>query len=227
MDLISQTGRRKLAHRLRVIANPMAPLWPVHTWVLRRARHIVVDGITIVDMNSDATDDRDFLRTMTEALYMIRKMDPTRYAIVRREIRYLVNSELVSWGMYDSPLKICNVDFGRLVASPGKHYPKHVAMYAGLIVHEATHGRLESLGFPYTRKTRVRIERICCSEQRRFIARLGISKRLVNELAPPFREENWHPTWFGSRVQLTRELFARIRQSREREAKARTRSRAA
>lgn len=227
MNLKTQTGRRLLLHRLREIASPLMPLWPVHAWVLRRARHILVDGITIIDMNYDKTDDGDFHRTMTDALCLIQKLDPARYATVKREIRYVVNAELISWGMYERPLRICNVDFGRLVAVPGKQYAWRVAMYAGLIVHEATHGRMDSLGFPYTRKTRVRIERICRSEQRRFLARLGLTDRSVNQMAAPFREEDWHSGWYGSRVQLTRDLFARIRQSREREAQARTRSRAA
>jgi hypothetical protein len=54
-----------------------------------------------------------------------------------------------------------------LILSP----PFEVIDYAASLIHEATHGLLEARRIAYTRRSCLRIERLCLLEERRFIAR--------------------------------------------------------
>lgn len=219
----SRNLRRFLASRVYPVVSPAALIAiPARHAILSSRTAATVDGIGLVDLNFDHTDDLDFQRTMTDALALIRAHDPRRYAIVQREVRWVVNAELGSWGQYDRSLQACNVDFGRYGIPSDGDYPWYVAAYAALIIHEATHGRLMTLGFVYTRRYRARIERICRNEERRFAARLPRISYDFEELVPPFQEQDWHRSWYGGRVQHARSVLARVRQSREREARAGT-----
>jgi hypothetical protein len=78
-------------------------------------------------------------------------------------------------------------------------------------VHEATHGRLESLCFFYTKATRARIERICTTEQRRFACRIASTAYDFSTLVPPFDETEWH---YPGIIMRLKDLLRRIRKSK-------------
>jgi hypothetical protein len=55
----------------------------------------------------------------------------------------------------------------------------HIA--SGTLVHEATHARLDRLGFGYEEPKRLQVERICFKTQRAFARRLPQGQELVRE----------------------------------------------
>lgn len=194
---------------------------PVLRWMYRhhiRGKH---KSILLVDWNNDPGDDDAFVRDTMRAVDLIESLDPRRFRILQREIRYIVNQELVSSGAYVRPLRACEVDFGRYhLDQEGDQYGRYFAHYILTLVHEATHGRLESMGFPYTPALRVWLERMCVTEEQRFARRLKASYcDFGTALVPRFIPERWAPYWSGGRWRQLKELFMRMRQSEEKAAR--------
>ena len=184
-------------------------LFRIKCWCLRRITADMYSGIRICDINHDKTDDSAFVNYTREALLLIEKKDPKRFNRVRQEISFIVNKELTSGGQYRHATKCCFVDFGRY------HFDRHaewyLLLYAGMIVHEATHGILYSKGFMYTQENRKQIERICHAEKSRFLSRAKPEwrKHLVNEFDPA----RWHFSWTASRWARARILVKRMQES--------------
>jgi len=147
-------------------------------WNLKRSVLCVHSGISIVDMNWGSVKRPErkevFVLTTKRALELLERSDERRFQRVQREIKYIVNEVVASsGGEYGFDIKRCSIDFDRYnVQLHSGHYEWHVAQYASFIVHEATHGHLFSRGIPYSKKTRGRVERLCCIEQRRFAQKL-------------------------------------------------------
>lgn len=163
----------------------------IEGWCLRQITKETHKGVMLCDGNYDDTDDTAFIKRTREALNMIEEKDPRRFRRVQQEIRYIVNKELNASGMYRRSTQACFVDFGRY------HFTKHpdwyLCLYAGTIIHEATHGFLYSKGFLYTSASREQIERICHAERSRFLTRAKPEWRdhFVNEFDPAW----WHFSW--------------------------------
>jgi hypothetical protein len=102
-------------------------------------------GISLCDMNRDDSDDSAFIARTKEALNLIARKDPRRFGWVQVEIRYIINKELNYLGQYRRRSRSCFIDYGRMQFDD--HPEWRVLLYAGLIVHEATHGHLYSKGF--------------------------------------------------------------------------------
>ncbi len=140
-----------------------------------------------------------FEEVIVRALDLIRNHDPRRYKRVKREIDWIANSSIPGkfGGMYKSSVKACLIHFEnysedhRLVSS----------FYAGIIVHEATHGFIETKGYEYSEDNRLQIERICFSENNRFYKRIEnaypeYDGLLVREFVPSDWEYSWNtPGW--------------------------------
>jgi hypothetical protein len=91
----------------------------------------------------------------------------------------------------------------------------HAAFYAAVIVHEATHGRIRSRGIATTKTNRIRIERICVSEQNLFLRRLdSVRPELGSELIRPFEPATWEFVWNASRFRRMIAHFRRISESK-------------
>jgi hypothetical protein len=175
-----------------------------------------------VDVNLNDTDDLSFAVTVKAALDLIRKHDPRRFRMVLRHLRYIVNVEIVSGGQYNHALRCCKIDFGRIPLDKAELYSDwYLAWIACVIVHEATHGRLESRWFAYTPTTRVQIERICRAEERRFATRLyAAGYDFALDLVPEFDPRQWRIYWKSSMRQRWEIMQQRYAESKEAEEAA-------
>ena len=114
---------------------------------------------------------------------------------LQRELTFIVNGVLQTAGKYIRGTHACEIDFDKFKARRGmEHYDWYLAYYASVLVHEATHGRLYSLGIPYNTYTRSRCERLCRCEQKRFAQHLPQVYDYTT-LIPDFNEADWQPYW--------------------------------
>lgn len=128
------------------------------------------------------------------ALDLIRDHDPKRYQRVKSEINWIVNSTIPSkyGGMYQRSVKACLINFDNY----SEDFKIVSAFYAGIIVHEATHGFIERKGFNYSNDKRLQIERICDAENNRFYRRIeSIYPEYEGLLIREFEPSNWEYSW--------------------------------
>jgi len=154
-----------------------------------------VDGIQVFDLLSPDSRKQPFVEWTKEALSIIRDADPRRFRRIQKEIGCVCDT-LIQHGEahYVRYARLCRVDFSRFYAPENRHFA--VRRYARALVHEATHGHLYSMHFPYTRATRLRIEMICDAEANRFAARL--SPPWNTQLVLTFDQSRWIPHWTAS-----------------------------
>ena len=143
-------------------------------------------GIRLCDVNNNPNDDAPFTLRTKQALDLIMEVDKRRFIRLQRTIRYIVNKELFSGGAY-LPCGACAIDFGRYRFDRNESLA--LFQMAGLIVHESTHGLLESMNIPRLRRRWVQVERICRSEENRFLKRL--EPRFGGTLQRPFNPNDW------------------------------------
>lgn len=180
-------------------------LWILST--LSDEKKSIHDGISLCDVNWNDHDDQGFFQETKRALRLIDKTDSKRYQRVRDYIAYIVNIESASLATYNSG-KICKVDFGKYEFSNHPEWSHY--MYAAMLVHEATHGYLREKQFRYIKSNRLRIERICRSEENRFLSR--IDSAWGDELQIPFDPHDWDPI---SAFERARKQLKRISESKE------------
>ena len=114
---------------------------------------------------------------VVEALRLIQSHDPRRFKRVQRFIRRILL--LQGWnikgrGMYFPSGRICTL---KTLAGERSHYsPAIVHGYAFVLIHEATHGLLNNLVFPYNQAIKPRIEKICYAESARFFRVLHLPR---------------------------------------------------
>lgn len=179
-------------------------------WFLSKWANTTYKGICLCDINSKKADDSEFIARTKQALDMIEQKDPRRFRRIQKELRYIANKELNMTGQYQHSIKCCFIDYGQY---PFKTHPEwYLCLYAGLLVHEATHGMLYSKGIPYTRETREQIERICHREQFRCSVRIKPEWR--ENLMEEFDPAGWHFSWYASRWAQLWVLLRRIQNSK-------------
>jgi hypothetical protein len=136
-----------------------------------------VRGIPIVDYD----DYTPYLReTFAAALDLIERKDPRRFQRVCHCLKGIVALPVNSEAGYVPQLQVCAVRF-RPPASKDE-LPKSAVWYGGILVHEATHGLMESYKIPYDDEHRERIERLCFKEQNRFFRRVGLTPTSLAKL---------------------------------------------
>lgn len=183
------------------------------------------DGIGIADMRNGGDS---FRQTMQDSLMLVRQHDPRRYARIKRFIHWIANrvSSKGSAGGYDFSIRTCHIEFyGEF---PGLVRDAMVAVYACILVHESTHGLIESLGIQYCGDDRARIERLCVQEQNRFAAKLvaldpgryPASCLLVDFKASDW-QEHWSMTPLGSGLSLLSRALTDGNRTRRLQATAR------
>lgn len=153
------------------------------------------DGIGLADLRNHGDC---FRQTIEESLCLIREHDPRRYARIRRFIHWIVNrvASKGSGGGYDFSIRTCHVEFCDDV--PGLARGALAAIYACILVHESTHGLVESLGIHYHGDDRARIERLCVKEQNRFAAKLVAldpGRYPARSLLLDFEASAWQEYW--------------------------------
>ncbi|MBK1828869.1 hypothetical protein [Haloferula rosea] len=155
------------------------------------------------------TEHADFLRIIRLSFELIETLDPRRAARVIHHTRWIVEASLALGprsGRYCPQLSVIELDFD-YDPDFGDDL-RHAAYFAGVLVHEATHGLLAHKGFHYTTDQRVQIERICVAEENRFLLktnrlREGLGDNLQFKFDPCLWEDAWQ---MGRWEKFTRSL---------------------
>lgn len=217
---------RRIAYWIDYVSSPYKLFcwmgWDaVRRFLIVQSKLEQVGGITMANCTLRRDLDDVFVQTTRAALGLIQRRDPRRFRMVEREVRLIVNQALLSSGGYDRSTRQCQVNFkrcwvdidGRFYADPQMEgYEWYLARYSSLIVHEAVHGRLHSLHFPYIKNTRLQIERICVTEQRRFLARLPQDGYDFEAMVPAFDPQRWEATWHMGRWERFKRLTRSLRE---------------
>jgi hypothetical protein len=156
-------------------------------------------GIKFSDWNGNPKDDSGFAARTTEALKLIQRLDPRRFARVERHLLCIQNTELPGAGRF-LPFGLCQVDFGRYDFA--RYSDWCLYQYAGTIIHEATHGMLYAKGVRRKKSNWIQIERICRTEQNRFLVR--INSPYGNRILRPFAPEDWNMGSLLTRLKTVR-----------------------
>ena len=158
------------------------------------------------------TDDHVFYDFICDILKLIQQFDEKRYLRVINELSWIVNTKSlkVDCGEYKHSIKLCSIHCNFSV----EQTLDDKIFFASVIIHEATHGYLASKGFEYTKERRVQIERICVTEQNRFLANVAykhpdISKKYIRKFTP----EPWQETWKSSKWSRFKTEITRIYKS--------------
>lgn len=187
-----------------------SPISRFRIWLYRQLLVGEHAGILLADANRNPHDNRLFVEKTRQALDLIAQVDPRRFNRVRSHLAGIVNIELAMGGEYAAG-GICHVDFGRLDFT--RHPEWYLCMYAALLVHEATHGFLRDRGVRRTRRNKMEHERLCRTEENRFLAR--IVSPWGEQLRKPFNPESWNIGSGCNRIRLIR------KRRQEEESKAR------
>ena len=182
--------------------------------------------VAVIDLAGES-DAADFCDQIDRALKYIRQHDPQRSAWIERRLDHIISTSLLSsGGAYFRSSRSCYIRYAR-------YYENAVGWgeltddaqqvltmtLASIIVHEATHARIEDAGIQYDERRRERIEQICRRQQQSFMRRA----------APDFRDafgapvdwsdvytfdqvEEWYEEYWGkSRWQQFCDLLSRAR----------------
>jgi hypothetical protein len=141
------------------------------------------EGIFVFDHQGNTPERIQFV---LDALCLIAEHDPRRFRIVQKEMsRIFLLSNSRHWGCYYRYGRIMQLDVARH-ADWFEKYPREwcTVAIASVIIHEATHGYLHSRYYPYL-QIKNRIERICMSEQTRFLRRVPSNAyNFARDMAP-------------------------------------------
>jgi hypothetical protein len=164
------------------------------TWLFRKYRIGSFEGIQLSSLRDNT---EDFLRVITRSLELIRDHDARRFRRVVKQVASLANTPLAG-GAYSATylhrIKVARIDF-ELSDTIGDEL-FHVAYFAGVIVHEATHGVIRDHGIDTTPENRIQVEHLCRAEENRFINRLRNSfPELPESLIRPFDPSDWNESW--------------------------------
>jgi hypothetical protein len=126
-------------------------------------------------------------------LLLIKQHSPLQYARILRDLDRIWIFLLPSAaGEYHASTNACVID-KRYFANPNTS----VENIASVIVHEATHARLDSCGIQYVEARRTRIEAICCRRELAFAARLPDGARLREEIEGRLSWCHANPDYFS------------------------------
>jgi len=137
-----------------------------------------IDALPVTVTSTDSLLVGALCQKIADGLELLRGHYPRGYRSVCREIqRIAVVPGRRAKGEWYGPLGLCLFSLPHLAADAT------TADVACTLVHEATHGRLERLGFRSTPARRVRVEVICTRAEIAFVEMLPESGLLQSELA--------------------------------------------
>ena len=150
----------------------------VHSLLKNQVEHIymggyvtTIDGIILSDLEGTGSSRDIFASTTRNALDLLSKHDPHRYKRVISQLRFIVNKRLPCPACYNPLCNCCFVDLEQLRFRENSRYC--LISLAVTLVHEATHGIIDSRGIPYNKRFRERIERICIREETKTVHRIA------------------------------------------------------
>ena len=162
-------------------------------WSMRGSETGRFDGIGLANLRGHGDS---FTKTIRSSLQLIQEQDPRRYARVKRHIAWIVNQVNSALGaQYQPRIRTLFLQFEE---APELSPDVLIGLHASVIVHEATHGMIESRGIEMSEVNRLQIERLCTAEQNRFAARLSASdpERYPAALLHFNADERyWTPEW--------------------------------
>ena len=122
-----------------------------------------VDGLWIGGMEK-----RPVLDRVEEALCLIKRYDRIRYNRLIRDLeRVWVRVLPGPMGRFKSAINACEIDQRAIIGKGAS-----LEQIASIVVHEATHARLDRCGIGYEEEMRARVEAVCVRRQLAFAARL-------------------------------------------------------
>jgi len=163
--------------------------------VLRTAPTKQVDGLAVTVTSRDGKLLEIIYAKLDAGLMLLQSRHPSGYRMVKRNVpRVLVGFSPRSKGVWHHRLRLCilSIDF---FAQPSAT-PIDVAC---ALLHEATHGRLEKLGYRYTPERRVRLEAVCTRAEVSLLERLPEAashraelERTMTKLSTLYSDANLH-----------------------------------
>lgn len=154
--------------------------------LLRWSPSATVRGIPVTVAFATAADRTRLFEDIESSLALIERYDPHRFTRILKDVRGIL---LYEWsmrfgtlGLYSTSLRICHVN----ATVFDEDNPGRSVIGACVIVHEATHARLEGLGVRailHNKRTRARIERLCVRAELAFASRLPNSEAYCAVLA--------------------------------------------
>jgi hypothetical protein len=193
---------KQLAFRLVTKAQ----LWLQSTCEVAR-----FDGIILSDLRTPKSRTPHFRETILAALRLLKATDAYRFQRVKRRLTWIVHHTLDRRGCaeYRHATRTCAIDF----LEPSADYDLEflTAWYASVLVHEATHGVIRSRGVLYTKKLRLRIEKLCVKEEQNFLMRLTITKPdLADRVYHEFDASDWKWSWNATPMERFQRQMRRI-----------------
>jgi hypothetical protein len=139
----------------------------VERWLFADAPRHTARGFELRDYRRAASS-ADAFAKLSEALEMIAQADPRRFSRMAKDIRLIVVTPLSrANAAYVPRSRTCYLN----ASVVEKHSTANVAI---LLVHEATHARIESFGVRQWPDLRRRFERLCVRQELTFAERLPI-----------------------------------------------------
>jgi hypothetical protein len=149
-----------------------------------------IDGVWV-----GTFEDKAGLRRVEDALQLMKQQSPLHYSRVTSNLdRIWLRLVPSSRANYSPRLNACELD-ERFVAQADTT-PE---LIASVIVHEATHARLERWGIAYDEAKRHRIEAICLRRELNFVSRLSGCEALQEELRQSLDYYRNAPEYFSDK----------------------------
>src|SRR5437867_7382529 len=95
-------------------------------------------GIRIVDPSTETL--ADFVKSVDEALGLIERNDPMRFARLKSEIKRIANGPVRTGASYSRRFKVCRIDLCCFHIDEDRE--AWITVLACVLIHEATHGLL-------------------------------------------------------------------------------------
>ena len=191
---------RSLPHELRALAIVRVAIW------LGRATS--GNAPVIINLGVTADEKSGFASAVEAALQQLRIADPRRHRRLIEQVRYIVNLPLISAANYSRWGRICLIDYGRVYLDDFLREE-----LACSLVHESTHGLLHSKRIHPPTYGWKRIERICVTEELRFLAKVPNSDVLALQVRQNWNEEEIDFYYSQSWSDRLRSLLDRIKSS--------------
>ena len=145
----------------------------MYAWV-QKAHPIALQtsGIRIVTTEDSRTEDDRKKEEVWLALCLLERHEPTRMRRVKRYTKSIIIRSTGACGTYVPAGGVCLINLDRIPMQCNSR--ERLITIAALLVHEATHGLINSKGILYMGRIVGRIEGVCDMEQERVVNRLDL-----------------------------------------------------